>query len=251
MTSIRPPTARSVVLAIPIYLYHPSSSDASCCIAFKVSLSVPMYSYDINDREMRRIYMRDMPCANELDVNAYWTELEEITCKGNRTGKTNKSIIGTIAHALHPLFHINKLRSWSVKLDLTQINKTTLQSYCTQDNNNVICNTPYHDMALCKEIAVATGIDLTKLRQYFRLLESEYLQLKINRRLNVTKMAKRKTKGFQQRVIQQRNKSQLKHTRTKTVLSTNEYLQLIVMVLLIKYYYNQVSWYHIAASGSL
>ena len=59
-------------------------------------------------------------------------------------------------------------------------------------------------------------------------------------------MAKSKTKGFQQRVIQQRNKSQLKHTRTKTVLSTNEYLQLIVMVLLIKYYYKQVSWYHIA-----
>ena len=101
-------------------------------------------------------------------------------------------------------------------------------------------------MALCKEIAVATEIDLTKLRQYFRLLESEYLQLKINRRLNVTKMAKSKTKGFQQRVIKQRNKSQLKHTRTKTVLSTNEYLQLIVMVLLIKYYYKQVSWYHIA-----
>ena len=216
-------------------------------IEFKLNLLVPLYSYETINEQISRTYIRDMPCANEQQLNDFWTELEQITCKSNRAGQTRKLIANTtVTHVLHPLYHINKLRSWSIKLDLTQNNKTTLQSYCSLDNNNVICSTPYHNMPLCKEIALATGIDLTKLRQYFRLLESDYLQLKINRRLNVTKMAKTKTKGFQQRVIKQRNSSQIKHTRTKTVFTTEQYLQLIVMVLLIKYYYKQVSWYHIA-----
>eukprot|EP00834_Sanchytrium_tribonematis_P006751 NODE_530_length_6411_cov_0.882288.p1 type:complete len:564 gc:universal NODE_530_length_6411_cov_0.882288:1338-3029(+) len=169
-------------------------------------------------------------CYTVEQVLEFWNLLET-QCKSNimKTKKTKSR-----GSSNHPLLYINTLRSWAMRVSLSDQQKEQLKSYCTQQT------TPFQDYNKCMEISRDMSISIDQVRHYFRLLESEYLQSKIASRLIVKKRQAKKTTNFT-KLIKKKTR-----TRRKIHFNTLDYILLIKMVVLLKHCFRQISWYCIA-----